>query len=131
MRRNPRLGVVNRSQSARGEYGRFTALSEEEEVEVVPRIRRLVLVSQHATQLDSSAPASASAALQFYLRSDTESVLSGPDVSRDAFGGSVDVEGEIWSVAGTEEVVSEVEAEVEVADMGRRPLQAVLLSHSF
>ena len=45
-------------------------------------------------------------------------VLSGPDVPEDV--GSVDDEGEIWSVAGTEE-------EVEVADLGRRPLQAAFL----
>ena len=60
--------------------------------------------------------------------SDTESVLSGPDVPRDAFGEDVEsVDDEVWSVAGTEEVVSEVEAEVEVAALGRRPLQATFL----
>ena len=47
------------------------------------------------------------AAVQFDLRSDTESVLSGPDVPRDAFGEDVEPVGdEVWSVAGTEEVVS-------------------------
>ena len=51
------------------------------------------------TQLDSlSAPGGA---VQFDLRSDTESVLSGPEV----FGESV--HDEVWLVAGTEEVVSE------------------------
>ena len=113
-----------------GEFGRFSALSEEDEVEVVPRTCRLVLVSQHATQLDSpSAPPSMGAAVQFDLRSDTESVLSGPDAPQDAFGEDVEsVDDEVWSVAGTEEVVSEVEAEVEVAGLGRRPLQAAFLA---
>ena len=69
-------------------------------MDVVPRTRRLVLVSQHATQLDSlSAPGGA---VQFDLRSDTESVLSGPEVPQDAFGQDVEsVDDEVWSVAGT------------------------------
>ena len=85
--------------------------------------RRLVLVSQNHT--------SVGVALQFDLRSDTEIVLSGPDVPGDAFGEdvkSVDEEGEIWSVAGTQGVVSEVEAEVEIAALGHRPLQAAFMA---
>ena len=125
--RGVRVGEASHPGPTGGEFGRFSVFSEEDEVDVVPGTRRLVLVSQHATQLDSlSAPGGA---VQFGLRSDTESVLSGPEVPQDAFGEDVEsVDDEVWSVAGTEEVVSEVEAEVEVPVLGRRPLQAAFLA---
>ena len=59
--------------------------------------------------MDSPAPESVTEALHFDLRSDTESVRSGgPQDAVD----STDEEGDEWSVASTEEVASEVEAEV-------------------
>ena len=43
---------------------------------------------------------------------------------QDAFGEEVEsIDDEVWSVAGTEEVVSEVGAEAEVAALGRRVRQ--------
>ena len=47
--RGVRVGEASHPGPTGGEIGRFSVLSEEDEVDVVPRTRRLVLVSQHAT----------------------------------------------------------------------------------
>ena len=114
--RGIRVGEASNPGPSSNEYGRFTALSEE----AAP-----TLVFQNVTQLDSPAPESVIEALHFDLRSDTESVRSGgPQDAVDSTG----EEDDEWSVAGTEEVASEVEAEVEVGVTRHRSLQAALIA---
>ena len=45
------MGEASHPGPTGGEFGRFSSISVEDEVEVVPRTRRLVSVSQHAAQL--------------------------------------------------------------------------------
>ena len=114
--RGIRVGEASNPGPSSNEYGRFTALSEEGAAQS--------LVSPNVTQLDSPTPESVIEALHFDLRSDTESVRSGDP--RDAVD-STDEDDE-WSVAGTEEVANEVEAEVVVGVPRHRSLQAALIT---